>query len=91
MTDGFLHLTDADEGTPVRIRINSIDALYVELDEQVEVRAFHGHSPVAVREREPFTMIVYGGRYQHGVKETIEKVESQMADFYELAGIAAAQ
>lgn len=90
MTDGFLHLTDAEDGTPVRIRISTIDALYVH-DESEPVNTFHGQT-VAVRDREAFTMIVYGVHgSMHGVRETIDQVESQMADFYELVGIAAAQ
>lgn len=90
MTEGFLHLTDADDGHPVRIRISTVDAIYVH-DESEPVNTFHGQT-VAVREREPFTMIVYGAHGSvHGVRETIDQVECQMADFYELVGIAAAQ
>lgn len=90
MTDGFLHLTDAEDGTAVRIRMSKIDALYVH-DESEPITTFHGQT-VAVREREAFTMIVYGEHgSMHGVRETIAQVECQMADFYELAGIAAAQ
>lgn len=90
MTEGFLHLTDADDGHPVRIRISTVDAIYVH-DESEPVKTFHGQT-VAVREREPFTMIVYGAHGTlHGVRETIDQVECQMADFYELVGIAAAQ
>ena len=90
MIDGFLHLTDAEDGTPVRIRISKIDGMYVHQEREV-VRAFHGQA-VATHEEEPFTMLVYGEHGTlHGVRETIEQVEGQMADFYEVAGIAAAQ
>lgn len=90
MTDGFLHLTDAKDGTPVRIRLSKIDSFYEDVDKE-EIYAFPGRTQGLVRTKvsDAFTMIVYG-RYQHGVRETVEQVETQMADFYELAGIAAA-
>lgn len=86
MTDGFLHLTDAEDGTPVRIRISKIDALSVNIERE-EAQAFYGQQMV-VREQEPHTMIVFGDGFMHGVKETIDEIEGQMADFYELAGMA---
>lgn len=86
----FLHLTDAIDGDAVRIRMDQIHAMYIHT-EKAEFRAFQGHgSPVVTKEEEPFTMLVYGPHgSMHGVKETIGEIESQMADVYELAGIAA--
>lgn len=93
MTDGFLHLTDAKDFTPVRIRISAIVALWVESGELETVFSFPGRG-VAVKDRdqEAFTMISYGvdGGRLHGVTETVEEVEGQMADFYELAGMEVA-
>ena len=89
MTDGFLHLHDAEDGSPVRVRISKVDLMYVDIER--EEFAFHGISPVAVAEKEGFTMLVLSGGTMHGVQETIPEIESQMADFFELAGMASAQ
>lgn len=89
MTDGFLHLHDAKDGTPVRVRISRIDLMYVETEHE-EFHAFHG-SRVAVAEKDPYTMLVLSGDIMHGVQETISDIEAQMADFFELVGMASAQ
>lgn len=88
MTDGFLHLHDAEDGSPVRVRISKIDLMYVETDR----KEFHGfHGSVAVEEKDPFTMLVLSEGVMHGVQETISDIEGQMSDFFELAGMASAQ
>lgn len=85
----FLHLTDAIEGDAVRIRMDLVHAMYIHTEQEV-VHAFQGAAPVATMEKDAYTMIVYGPHgFMHGVKETIGEIESQMADVYELAGIAA--
>lgn len=86
----FLHLTDAIDGDAVRIRMDQVHAIYIHTEE-AEFRAFQGHGkPIATAVKDPFTMIVYGAHgSMHGVKESIGDIESQMADVYELAGIAA--
>ena len=84
----FLHLTDAIDGTPVRIRMDLIEAIYQHLDEQKVM--VHPGAPLALAESDSYTMISYAGGQAHGVRETVQDVEGQMADAYELAGIAAA-
>lgn len=84
----FLHLTDAIEEDAVRIRMDTIHSMYVHTEKE-EVFSLHGSAPVAVAEDESYTMIVYGPHGTlHGVKESIVEIEAQMADIYELAGIA---
>ena len=84
----FLHLTDAVEGDAVRIRMDLIHAMWVQQDKEDILS--HSGGTVATKANDPFTMIVYGPHgTMHGVRETIGEVESQMADAYELAGIAA--
>lgn len=86
MTDGFLHLHDSQDGTPVRIRMGAVEAMYIHVERDVARTFMHGQT-VAVKEEEPYTMIVYGNGSMHGVQETIPDVELQMADYYELAGM----
>lgn len=82
----FLHLTDAEDETPVRIRMDLVECLYVH-QEKTQVQAFHGRT-VATKFEDSFTMVCYGGQ-MHGVRESIGDIESQMADAYELAGMTA--
>lgn len=82
----FLHLTDAEDDTPVRIRMDLIESIYVYLPK--EDRFSHHGSVVATAVGTPYTMISYGNGQAHGVRESIGDIESQMADAYELAGIA---
>lgn len=82
----FLHLTDAEDETPVRIRMDLVECLYVH-QEKFTTQAFHGKT-VATYVQDTYTMVCYGGQ-MHGVRETIGDIESQMADAYELAGLAA--
>lgn len=83
----FLHLTDADSDTPVRIRMDLVECLYVHEEKEV-AQSFHGRA-VATKVHDIFTMVVYGGGQCHGVRETIGDIETQMADVYELAGMTA--
>ena len=83
----FLHLTCSEDATPVRIRMDLVECLYVHEEKDVAT-TFHGKA-VAVQVHDIYTIVVYGGGQTHGVRETIGDIESQMADVYELAGMTA--